>query len=85
MEKVKAFFTSVDKLYHIIAGLIIGALFTIVLPMEVPIIPVMFAAFIKEFIDDWRYGKFDWYDFIATMLGGVVIQIMVVISLLLIC
>lgn len=79
MEKFKAFFKEVDKLYHIIAGLIIGAIFITVLPMAVPIVPVMFAAFIKEFIDQWRGGKIDWLDFTATLLGGAVIQILILI------
>lgn len=76
MEKIKAFFKEVDKLYHIIAGLIVGAIFITVLPMPAPIVPVIFAGFIKEFIDQWRGGRFDWLDFTATLLGGAVIQIL---------
>ena len=66
-----------DKLWHVIAGLVIGALFAIVLPMEAPIVPVVFAGAIKEFVDQWRTGAGDWRDFVATLAGGAVIQVMV--------
>ena len=66
-----------DKLWHIIAGLIVGAFFAVVLPIDDPIVPVIFAGAIKEFIDGWRYGGADWMDFLATVAGGGVIQIMV--------
>lgn len=79
MKTIKEFFTQEDKLYHIIAGLIFAAIFAIVLPIPIPIVPVIFAAFIKEFVYQWRGGKFDWQDFTATLIGGVIIQIMVMI------
>ena len=66
-----------DKLWNIIAGLMIGAFFAIVLPIGAPIIPVIFAGGIKEFVDDWRKGAGDLRDFIATLAGGAVIQVMV--------
>lgn len=69
-----------DRLYHFIAGLIIAALFYIVLKMPVCIVPVIFAAFIKEFFDTWTDGNFDWIDLLATVLGGFVIQLFVIIA-----
>lgn len=69
-----------DRLYHFIAGLIIAALFCIVLKMTVCIVPVIFAAFIKEFFDTWTDGNFDWIDLLATVLGGFVIQLFVIIA-----
>ena len=66
-----------DKLWHVIAGLVVGALFAMVLPMEAPIVPVVFAGGIKEFADQWRGGSWDWRDFVATLSGGAVIQAMV--------
>lgn len=69
-----------DRLYHFIAGLIIAALFFIVLKMPVCIVPVIFAAFIKEFFDVWTDGNFDWIDFLATVIGGAVIQLFVIIA-----
>ena len=69
-----------DRLYHIIAGLIIAAFFFIVLKMTVCIVPVVFVAFIKEFIDNWQDGNFDWIDLLATVIGGAVIQLLVVFA-----
>ena len=66
-----------DKLWHVIAGLIIGSFFAIVLPIEAPIVPVIFAGAIKEFVDDWRKGAGNWGDFVSTLAGGAVIQAMV--------
>lgn len=68
----------IDKYLHFIAGLVIAAFFNIVLAMEVCIVPVIFAGFIKEAIDDWRYGGWCWWDFLATIIGGAVIQAFVV-------
>ena len=68
-----------DRLYHFICGLIIAAFFAIVLNMKVCIVPVVFAAFIKEFFDVWTDGNFDWIDLLATVIGGVIIQLFVII------
>ena len=48
--------------------------------MPVCIVPVIFAAFIKEFFDVWTDGNFDWVDFLATVIGGAVIQLFVIIA-----
>lgn len=69
-----------DKYLHFIAGLIIASFFYITLGMEVCLVPVIAAGFIKEFIDGWRYGGFCGWDLLATVLGGAVIQIFVMIS-----
>lgn len=71
-----------DRLYHFICGLIIAAFFFIVLHMNVCIVPVVFAAFIKEFFDTWTDGNFDWIDLLATVLGGLVIQLFVVVAII---
>ena len=78
-EKVRAWLAVIpqDKLWHVIAGLIVGSFFAIVLPTEAPVVPVIFAGALKEFIDDWRHGDADWRDFLATVAGGGVIQVMV--------
>lgn len=67
----------VDKYLHFLAGLIIAAFFNIVLAMEVCIVPVIFAGFIKEAIDA-RKNDPDWWDFFATVIGGAVIQLFVI-------
>lgn len=66
-----------DKLLHFIAGLLIGAFFALVLPTwaEWCFIPVLFAGFVKEFFDLWTTGEWDWWDFVATLSGGLIIWI----------
>ena len=66
-----------DKLLHFIAGVLIAAFFAIILPTwaEWCIVPVIFLAFIKEFFDLWTTNKWEWWDFGATVIGGLVIFI----------
>lgn len=66
-----------DKYIHAWCGTLIAAAFYILLGMKVCIVPVVAAAFLKEFIDEWRYGGWDWKDFIATLIGGGFIQLFV--------
>lgn len=68
-----------DKLYHFIAGALVAAFFCITLGMKACIVPAIFAGFIKEFIDQWRYSGWDWFDLLATVLGGAVIQIFAIL------
>lgn len=70
-----------DRIYHFIAGLIVAAFFCIVLKMKFCVWPVLFVAFIKEFIDQWQDGNFDWIDFAATVCGGLLIQLFAVIAI----
>lgn len=69
----------VDRYLHFIAGLIIAAIFGISLDMKVCIVPVVFAAFIKEAIDQSGSGDPNWKDALATLAGGAVIQLLVII------
>lgn len=71
-----------DKLLHFIAGLIIAAFFAIVLPKwaEWCIVPVIFAGVFKEFFDKWTTQEWDWWDFVATCAGGLIIQIFVILG-----
>ncbi len=69
-----------DKWLHFIAGLIIAAFFVIVLKMTVCIVPVIFAGFIKEFFDKWTTQEWDWWDFVATCAGGLIIQLFVILG-----
>lgn len=69
----------VDKYLHFIAGLIIAAVFGITLDMKACIVPVVFAAFIKEAIDQSGSGDPNWKDAVATLAGGAVIQLLVII------
>lgn len=87
-DKIRRFFNSAwawligvldsvrrDLLYHFIAGLLIAAVFGISLRMGVwAFVPTIFAGFIKEFIDQWGGGSFDWKDLLATVLGGAILS-----------
>jgi len=64
-----------DRLYHFIAGLIFAVIAALVFHIEWAIVPVFFIGFIKEFIDLWRDGNFDWIDLLATVLGGAIVWI----------
>lgn len=80
-DKIVAFFANLgaDKYLHIIAGMVIAAFFNIALGMEVCIAPVITLGFLKEFIDEWRYGGASIADFAATIAGGAVIQLTVAV------
>ena len=71
-----------DLLYHFIAGLLIAALFGITLRMGVwAFVPALFVGFIKEFIDGFVGGAFDWKDLAATVIGGAVISLCYLLAL----
>lgn len=71
-----------DKWLHFICGVLIAAFFCITLGMKACIVPVLFAGFLKEFFDQLTTGVFDWRDFIATLIGGLVIQFFQVFAVL---
>lgn len=73
-----------DKRLHFVAGLIVSAFFAVALGMKVCIIPAVFAGFFKEFFDAWtsKTGEgWDWGDLLATCLGGVLIQVFVLLNM----
>ena len=70
-----------DKLWHVIAGLVIAAFFSVTLHMKACLVPVVAAAFIKEFFDLWTVGNFNWKDFAATLAGGTVVQLFQILAL----
>ena len=80
-DKIVALISKVpyDKLLHFIAGLVIAAFFCITLGMKVCIVPALAAGFIKEFFDKWTSDQVDWWDFVATVAGGLVIQIFAIL------
>ena len=81
MKKLFNFITSVphDKLLHFIAGMLITALFAVVFARFAPfaVTVAIVAGFAKEAYDEWSYGGWDWDDLLATIVGGVVMQIIV--------
>lgn len=80
-EKIVAYLYGipVGRLLNFIGGLILAAIFAIPLCafIKVPcIVPVIFGGFIKEFIKLQVWNKFDWKNYLAICLGGLVIQIL---------
>lgn len=81
VEKIKQWLYGIkaDKLLHIIAGMVIAQVAYRLLSLVVPMWWAMLAAFgvaviagaVKEAIDV-KYGVPSWKDFIATVIGGVV-------------
>lgn len=74
---------SYDKWLHCIAGLIIAAFFAIVIRDPWCIAPVAIAGVAKEVFDLITTKKFDWKDLVATVAGGLIIQVFVWIRMLL--
>lgn len=78
-EKVLGWFRGIgiDKYWHFIAGVVIAAFFALVVGLEVCILPVIVVAFAKEGYDLTTKYCWDWWDFIATLLGGLIVQVFV--------
>lgn len=81
-NKIVRFFNalSADKYLHFIVGLIVAAFFNIALGMEACIAPAIVAGILKEVIDESNGRKADWADLVATIAGGAVIQLIVILS-----
>lgn len=69
-----------NKLLHFLAGLIIASFFAIIFGMKVCLIPVIVAGFAKEFFDKLTTGTWEWWDLVATCLGGLLIQLFVLLG-----
>ena len=81
LDKIVAFFANLgaDKYLHIIVGLNVAAFFNIALGMEACIAPAIVAGILKEVIDESDGRKADWADLVATIAGGAVIQLIVIL------
>lgn len=73
-----------DKLLHFVAGLLCSAVVAFVVPTGRwwCVAGAVLAGIGKEVVDQLRYRGFDWRDMAATIAGGVVIQILAILSLL---
>lgn len=79
-EKVMGWFRgiSIDKHWHFIAGMFIAAFFNMVVGLEVCVLPVIVVAFLKEMYDTVaKLVPINWWDMVATILGGLIIQLFV--------
>jgi hypothetical protein len=64
----------IDKLYHFIAGVIIYIFFNFVLNNWLSMIPVIVIGGAKEVYDYYsKKGTPDWWDFIWTVIGGLIV------------
>lgn len=72
-----------DKMLHFIAGMLITAFVAVIAPRFAPlaVTVAIVAGFAKEIYDEINYGGFDWKDLLATILGGVVMQVFIWVSL----
>lgn len=70
-----------DRLLHFVAGVLVGAFVAIVFPSVAPL--AMFVAggvgLLKEVVDMWIGDGLDAYDFFATLIGGIVIELFVIL------
>jgi hypothetical protein len=73
-----------DKMLHFIVGMLITAIVAVLVPRFTPIAMTVavVAGFAKELRDEITYGGFDWKDLLATVLGGVVMQVLIFLSLI---
>lgn len=81
-EKVMGWLRGVgiDKYWHFIAGLIIAAFFAMVVGVKFCLLPSLVAGLVKELYDGMKSGgKMDVWDFIATIIGGLIIQFFVLL------
>ena len=68
-----------DKLLHFIAGMLITALVAVVFARFAPlaVTVAVVAGFAKEAYDEWSYGGWNWEDLIATVAGGVLMELII--------
>ncbi len=85
MEKIFNWLGNIpaDKALHFIAGMLIVAVMTTLYPAiaDYAFLASVLAGFIKEVYDLFTDGHFDFVDFAATLLGGLVIQVLIWYSL----
>lgn len=73
----------VDKRFHFVAGFIIAAFFGLSLGMKVVIVPAIFAGAFKELFDAMAVNEFEWKDLAATVCGGFLAQLFVILGAIL--
>ena len=70
-----------DKWLHFVFGLLIAAFCCITLGWGYwSILPTIALSFAKEGMDKWTTGQWDWWDIIAGCIGGLVIELFVVLA-----
>ena len=70
-----------DKRMHFVCGFIIAAFFCIVFGMKLCFIPALIAGAAKELYDKVTTKVWEWKDFLATCLGGLLCQVFVLLNI----
>lgn len=70
-----------DKRLHFVAGAFVAAFFALSLGVKVAFIPAFVAALFKELFDLQTTKQWEWWDFVATCLGGLLIQVFVLLGI----
>ncbi len=71
-----------DKWFHFIAGLIFAAFPTIVFGWNwAPMVFAAVAGLAKEIFDIYTTKVYDWKDFVATLCGGIPIQLFALLNM----
>ena len=71
-----------DKMFHFVAGLIVGAFFAIACHFPAPLVAALVFGALKEAFDYWTTRDVDWWDLVATGIGGLTIQGFVFIGMI---
>jgi hypothetical protein len=67
----------IDKLYHFLAGMLIYTAFNIFINDWLSMIPVIVIGAAKEAYDYYsKKGNAEWLDFIATVVGGLLVLLL---------
>lgn len=82
-DKIVAWIQSIpsDKKMHFVAGAFVSAFVCIALGFKVCIVGAVAVGLLKEAFDKWTSGEWDWWDFVATCLGGLLIQSFVLLHM----
>ena len=68
-----------DKWMHLVAGLIVAAFAAMVCGCRWCIVPALVAGLLKELFDYITTRTADWRDLVATVAGGLIIQIFAIL------
>lgn len=81
MKKLLNFVASIphDKLLHFIAGVLITAVVAVVFP-RFAVLGAIVAGLAKEVYDEITYGGWDWKDLLATIMGGAVMGLIILMQ-----
>lgn len=68
-----------DKRLHFFFGTLVASFFAIALEVPACLVPTIVVGGLKEIFDKYTTQEWDWHDFVATCLGGLMIQFFVLL------